>query len=136
MPSTGTGVVIGSHSVKVVQARKKGGVLRLSRVANLKMDEKWAERPMDAKKEEYIASHLEGSLSVPYDPLFPVDEETITAIRERVGDRTIVVVGDSITAKLLADDLIAQGVEWVQYLEDGRDWLALLGGGEGHHESR
>jgi len=87
-------------------------------------------------EEEYVASHLEGSVSVPYDPLFPVDEETIAAIRDRMGDRTIVVVGDSITAKLLADDLIAQGVEWVQYLEDGRDWLALLGSGEEHHESR
>jgi len=86
-------------------------------------------------EEEFLATHLEGSLSVPYDPLFPVDEETITAIRDQVGDRTVVVVGDSITAKLLADDLIAQGIDWVQYLEDGRDWLALLGSGE-KHESR
>ena len=86
-------------------------------------------------EEEFLVSHLDGSLSIPYDPLFPVDEETILAIRKQVGDRTIVVVGDSITAKLLADDLIAQGIEWVQYLEDGRDWLALVGSGE-EHESR
>ncbi|MBN1827149.1 MAG: rhodanese-like domain-containing protein [Candidatus Eisenbacteria bacterium] len=91
---------------------------------------------IDCRDEEsFVADHLEGSISIPYDPLFPVDEEAVLAIRESVGDRTVVVVGDSMTAKLLADDLIAQGIEWVQYLEDGQGWPALLHGGR-EHDSR
>jgi len=58
MATTGTGVVVGSHSLKVIQARKKGPVLKLSRVAKIRIDEKWAARPYDAKKQEYINSLL------------------------------------------------------------------------------
>lgn len=61
MASTGTGIVIGSHSLKVVQARKKGGVLRLTRVANVKLDPQWADRPFDARKQEYLSSLLTGT---------------------------------------------------------------------------
>ncbi|MEN8150661.1 MAG: pilus assembly protein PilM [Planctomycetota bacterium] len=60
MASTGTGVVIGSHSLKVVQARKKGPVLKLTRIARVRIDEKWADRPFDARKQEYINSLLTG----------------------------------------------------------------------------
>ncbi len=58
MASTGTGVVIGSHSLKVVQARRKGGILRLTRVVHLKLDPKEAGRPFDARKREYLATLL------------------------------------------------------------------------------
>jgi type IV pilus assembly protein PilM len=58
MASTGTGVVIGSHSVKVVQARKKGGILRITRVANRKLDAALAEHPLDARKADRLGSFL------------------------------------------------------------------------------
>jgi len=61
MASIGTGIVIGSHSLKVVQARKKGGVLRLTRVANVKLDPQWADRPFDGRKQEYVTSLLTGT---------------------------------------------------------------------------
>jgi type IV pilus assembly protein PilM len=62
MASTGTGVVLGSHSVKVVQARKKGGILKLSSVANIKFDNAMAERPMDGPKADRMASLLSGAI--------------------------------------------------------------------------
>ncbi|MHC4472200.1 MAG: pilus assembly protein PilM, partial [Planctomycetota bacterium] len=61
MPSTGTGVVIGSHSLKVVQARKKGGVLKITKVANLKIGSATAERLLDSKKREHLTSLLIGA---------------------------------------------------------------------------
>jgi len=69
MATTGTGVVIGSHSLKVVQARKKGPVLKLARVARITIDEKWASRPFDAKKQEHINSLLAGIGVKPGDAL-------------------------------------------------------------------
>ena len=54
MASTGTGIVIGSHSLKVVQLRKKGGVPHLTRAVNLKLDPALADRPMDGKKKDHI----------------------------------------------------------------------------------
>ena len=62
MASTGTGVVLGSHSVKVVQARKKGGILKLSSVANIKFDNAMAERALDGKKADRLASLLSGAI--------------------------------------------------------------------------
>ena len=41
----------------------------------------------------------------------------------------MVVVGDSLTARLLANDLVAQGLEAVRYLEKGADWRTLLPAG-------
>ncbi|MCU0726415.1 MAG: pilus assembly protein PilM [Planctomycetes bacterium] len=61
MAGTGTGVVLGSHSVKVVQARVKGSVVRLSRVANLKLDSEMAERPLDGAKVDRLAGLLAGA---------------------------------------------------------------------------
>jgi type IV pilus assembly protein PilM len=55
MASIGTGVVLGSHSVKVVQARRKGGVVKVLRAANFKLDAETAERPLDAAKAEQLA---------------------------------------------------------------------------------
>ncbi len=62
MASTGTGVVLGSHSVKVIQARKKGGILKLTSVANIKLDHAMAERPMDGEKTDRLASLLSGAI--------------------------------------------------------------------------
>ena len=62
MASTGTGVVLGSHSVKVIQARKKGGILKLTSVANIKLDHAMAERAMDGPKAERLASLLSGAI--------------------------------------------------------------------------
>jgi len=62
MAFTGTGVVLGSHSVKVIQARKKGGIIRLTSVANIKLDHAMAERPMDGAKTDRLASLLSGGI--------------------------------------------------------------------------
>jgi rhodanese-related sulfurtransferase len=78
--------------------------------------------------DEYEQGHAPGAFSVPYDPLFPVSEEEIDSVRTAAGDRTIVVVGDSLTAKLLANDLLNQGISFVQYLDEGEDWRSLVGG--------
>jgi rhodanese-related sulfurtransferase len=79
--------------------------------------------------EEFAEGHAEGALSVPYDPLFAVSEEDLAKIQDAAGTRTVVVVGDSLTARLLANDLVAQGLEAVRYLEKGADWRALLPAG-------
>jgi hypothetical protein len=78
------------------------------------------------RSEEYEQSHIPDALSIPYDPLFSVDEEVILEIQKESDGRTVVVVGDTLTAKLLADDLVTQGMEYVQYLDDGEDWRSLL----------
>ncbi len=62
MASTGTGVVLGSHSVKLVQARKKGGILKLTSVANIKFDHAMAERPLDGAKADRLATLLSGAI--------------------------------------------------------------------------
>jgi len=81
---------------------------------------------VDARDPEaFEADHLEGAYSMPYDPLFGVGEEEISAIRDEAGDRSIVVVGEGEFAKLLADDLLSGGLSWVQYLEEGEDWRSL-----------
>ncbi|MFH1279574.1 MAG: rhodanese-like domain-containing protein [Candidatus Eisenbacteria bacterium] len=77
--------------------------------------------------DEFGAEHAEGALSVPYDPLFPISEEEIGAVKEAAGDRTVVVIGDVPTARLLANDFLNQGVGFVQYLNEDEDWRALLG---------
>lgn len=77
--------------------------------------------------EEFEAGHVEGALSVPYDPLFPVSEEEVERVRAAVGERVVVVVGDPLTARLLANDLATQGLDWVNYLEEGAEWRVLLG---------
>ncbi|MFH1679894.1 MAG: rhodanese-like domain-containing protein [Candidatus Eisenbacteria bacterium] len=79
--------------------------------------------------EEYESGHVEGAFSIPYDPLFSVSEEEIEEIRTVAGDRTIVVIGDTLTARLLANDLATQGLDWVHYLEESEDWRALLSAG-------
>lgn len=61
MATSGTGIVIGSHSLKVVQLRKKGGVPRLTRVANIKLDSSFAEHAFDAKKKERLRTLLAGA---------------------------------------------------------------------------
>ncbi len=81
--------------------------------------------------EEYEKSHIPDAVSLPYDPLFSVDEDAIYRIQKESDGRTIVVVGDTLTAKMLADDLVTQGMEYVRYLEDGEDWRALLSPEEG-----
>ena len=75
--------------------------------------------------EPYEEWHLEGSYSLPYDPLFSVDEETINALRSEAGDRSVVVVGEGEIAKLLADDLLSQGLSWVQFINPEEDWRIL-----------
>jgi len=62
MASTGTGVVLGSHSVKLVQARKKGGILKLTSVANIKFDHAMAERPLDGAKADRLATLLSSAI--------------------------------------------------------------------------
>jgi len=69
--------------------------------------------------------HLEGAYSLPYDPLFSVDEETIDALRSEAGDRSIVVVGEGDIARLLADDLLSEGLSWVQFIRPEEDWRKL-----------
>jgi len=76
--------------------------------------------------EEYEESHIPNAISIPYDPLFSVDEEAIFQIQKESDGRTVVVIGDTLTAKLLADDLVTQGMEYVSYLDDGEDWWSLL----------
>lgn len=76
---------------------------------------------------EYGAAHVEGALSVPYDPLFPIEEGEIAAVKEAAGDRTVVVIGDTLTARLLANDFLNQGVGFVHYLAEDEDWRVLLG---------
>jgi type IV pilus assembly protein PilM len=61
MAGIGTGVVLGSHSVKVVQARVRGALVRLTRVANLKLDSELAERPLDSAKADRLAGLIAGS---------------------------------------------------------------------------
>ena len=75
---------------------------------------------------DFERGHVEGAMSVPYDPLFPVMEDVIDELLVSAGDRTVVVIGDTLIAKLLADDLISQGVPIVHYLEEGEDWRVLL----------
>jgi type IV pilus assembly protein PilM len=58
MASVSTGVVLGSHSVKVVQVRRKGGILRLTKVANRKFDHATAERGMKGPKSEYLKTQI------------------------------------------------------------------------------
>jgi type IV pilus assembly protein PilM len=61
MPSTGTGVVIGSHSLKVVQAKKKAGVLKITKVANVKLGSAMSERPFDSSMREKLAGLITGA---------------------------------------------------------------------------
>lgn len=77
--------------------------------------------------DEYEAGHVSGALSVPYDPIFPVSDEEIDAVRTVAGDRTVVVLGDSLIAQLLANDLLNQGIGYVHYLKEGEDWRSLMG---------
>jgi rhodanese-related sulfurtransferase len=79
--------------------------------------------------EEFAAGHIEGALSLPYDPLFSVSAEDVEKIRAAAGSRTILVVGEPTTARFLANDLTAQGLDWVNCLEEGADWHALLSSG-------
>ncbi|MBM3321063.1 MAG: rhodanese-like domain-containing protein [Candidatus Eisenbacteria bacterium] len=76
--------------------------------------------------EDYAAGHIEGAFSLPYDPLFSVDDKEIEKILVAAGEKTIVVVGDTLTARLLANDLTSQGLDFVHYLEEDGDWRALL----------
>ncbi len=80
--------------------------------------------------DEFDKTHVEGTLSVPYDPLFSVTEEDVARVRDAAGDRTVVVIGDSLTARLLANDFLSQGLDWVHYLEGDAAWHALLGDGD------
>ena len=75
--------------------------------------------------ELFEEGHIIGAYSLPYDPLFSVDEETVEALRSEAGDRTIVVVGDGDFARLLADDLLSQGMSWAQFIAPEEDWRAL-----------
>lgn len=75
--------------------------------------------------EPYEEWHLEGAYLLSYDPLFSVDEETIEALRIEAGDRSVVVVGEGDFAKLLADDLLSQGMSWVQFIRPEEDWRKL-----------
>jgi rhodanese-related sulfurtransferase len=79
--------------------------------------------------EDYAAGHIEGAFSLPYDPLFSVDEEEVEKILEAAGEKTIVVIGDTLTARLLANDLASQGLDFVHYLEEDGDWRTLLPAG-------
>lgn len=79
---------------------------------------------------EFDEGHVDGALSVPYDPLFSVTEEDVVRVRETAGDRTVVVIGDSLTARLLANDFLSQGLDWVHYLEGDAAWRTLLGDGD------
>lgn len=81
---------------------------------------------VDAREREpYEEWHLEGSCSLPYDPLFSVDAGTLDSLRSAAGDRTVVVVGDGDHAKLLADDLLSQGMTWVRFIDPDEDWRTL-----------
>lgn len=75
---------------------------------------------------EYETGHAEGAFLLPFDPLFSVEETAVSAIQEAAGDRSVVVIGDGLTAQMLADDLSTQGLEFVHYLEQSEDWRVLM----------
>ncbi len=86
---------------------------------------------VDARDESlYAEGHIDGAYSLPYDPLFSVDAEQVEALRSAAGDKSVVVVGDDGTARLLADDLLSQGLAWVQFLDEETDWRRLMASGD------
>jgi len=84
---------------------------------------------IDSRDEESFAEkHLKGAINVPYDSLFPVEPETIEQIKkDRVG-KTILVIGLTEDAKLLADEFASSHLENVRYLSEATNWSQL---GEG-----
>ncbi len=82
---------------------------------------------VDAREPDaFAAGSAPGAVNLPYDPLFSVGQEEIDALRSRAGDRSLVIIGDPETAKLLADDLFSQGMTFVNYLEEGDQWTKLV----------
>lgn len=71
--------------------------------------------------------HIEGAINIPYDPLFPVSEANIQNVQAARKGRRVVVVGEGKTAKLLAEDLMTQGLERADHLPEDAEWRKLLG---------
>lgn len=74
---------------------------------------------VDARSaQEYAVLHVKNARHVAYDPLFPVDEAALTAIKS-AGRRWVIVYGSDQTGRLLADDLASAGIPGVVYVEEG-----------------
>jgi rhodanese-related sulfurtransferase len=76
---------------------------------------------VDARTQaEYQKAHIPGAVSIPYDPIRPLDEETLSELRRAKG-LGILVYGDLQinSGKLLADELASAGLRGVRYLEGG-----------------
>ncbi len=73
---------------------------------------------VDARPQaEYQEAHIPGAVSIPYDPIRPLDEETLAELRRAKG-LGILVYGDLQinSGKLLADELASAGLRGVRYL--------------------
>jgi rhodanese-related sulfurtransferase len=76
---------------------------------------------VDARPEaEYQEAHIPGAVSIPYDPIRPLDDEKMSGLRQVKG-AGILVYGDREinSGKLLADELASAGLRGVRFLEGG-----------------
>ncbi len=80
---------------------------------------------------QFEVGHADSALSVPYDPIFPVSEEIVKSLAEKQEGRTLLVVGDAVSAKALADELISTELENVGYLKDEPTYRRLFENGKG-----
>lgn len=69
---------------------------------------------------------LPGSISLPYDSLFPVETEKVRQLRGRAGGRKLLVIGEGVSARELANELLAAGLRNIYYLEPADDWRKLM----------
>ena len=79
---------------------------------------------------QFETGHADHAFSVPYDPLFPVSEEIVQSLAEKLEGRTVLVAGDAVSAKALADELISTELEDVRYLKDEAAYQRLFENGK------
>ena len=75
--------------------------------------------------DDFEKKHLNAALSLPYDPIFSVDKKDLKKIEKAANGRTVVVYGGRHNAKLLADDLVSQGISKVRFLKESDNWESL-----------
>ena len=76
--------------------------------------------------EERKYAPITGSLAIQYDSLFPILKTDIDKILKTSAGRSVLVIGEGSTAKLMADELVSNGLKNIYYLKESTDYLKLV----------
>lgn len=76
-------------------------------------------------KPEILKLQIPESLAVQYDSLFPIEKEEINRILKESQGRSVLVIGNGSTAKLMADELVSNGLKNIFYLSKSSDYTKL-----------